>query len=364
MSAATPITGLPEKLQEGLAKREIPTLNGLRAIAVLFVILYHLGVTVPGGFGVLVFFVLSGFLITWLLLSEYQKTGDISLKNFYVRRTLRIFPAYYAYLFLLVGILLATRKAIIVPQAAAALLYVNNYYQAILGDPNTGFSHTWSLAIEEQFYLIWAPSIVVLLRYRKVFPVLVTAIVTICAYRLFLVSINVHQGYIYEAFDTRADQLLIGCLLAWLLFKKQWIGLFRFVCRPWVVAVIVLTLAILNLAELRYGTTFRDTVAFTFEPSLVAILIPGLIHADGSVVYRTLQSALVSGIGRISYAMYLYQQLVIGPVDKMLREKPLIARVFAALFVTIAVALCSYYLVEKPFLRLRDHFRTATNNTR
>lgn len=362
MSVGASIVGLPEKLQLGLDRREIPTLNGLRAIAVLFVILYHLGVPAPGGFGVLVFFVLSGFLITWLLLSEYRKTGGISLKNFYARRTLRIFPAYYAYSVLLISLLLVSHRQINVPQTVASLLYVNNYYQAILGDPNTGFSHTWSLAIEEQFYLIWAPCIIILLRRRTVFPALVAAIVAIWVHRLFLVSMNVHQGYIYEAFDTRADHLLIGCLLAWLLFNRKWVGLFRFVCQAWVAGLIVLALAALNVAEFKYGATFRDTVAFTCEPALVAMLIPGLIYANGSLVYRVLESALVSGIGRISYSMYLYQQLVIGPVEKVFAGQSLIVRVLAGLFVTIAAALCSYYLVEKPFLRLKARFQTGVKN--
>ncbi len=361
MSGDVPIVGLPEKLQQGLAKREIPTLNGLRAIAVLFVILYHVGFPALGGFGVLTFFTLSGFLITWLLLKEYQKTSDISLKNFYARRALRIFPAYYAYSALLIGLLLVMHKPINVWQTVASLSYVNNYYQAILGDPNTGFSHTWSLAIEEQFYLIWAPSIIVLLRYRKVFPALVTSILAIWTYRLILVSMNVHEGYIYEAFDTRADHLLTGCLLAWLLFEGKWRGFFRFVCKPWTVLFIVFTLAVLNAAEFRYGPTFRDTFAFTCEPVLVAMLIPGLIQANRSVVYRILESAPVSGIGRISYAMYLYQQLVIGPIEKVAAGQPFIVRTLATIAVTIAAALCSYYFVEKPFLRLKARFAPGAN---
>jgi peptidoglycan/LPS O-acetylase OafA/YrhL len=358
-----PLALLPEKLRQGLASREIPTLNGLRAIAVLFVILSHGGLPAPGGFGVLIFFTLSGFLITWLLLSEYAKTGAISLKNFYARRSLRIFPAYYAYSALTLGLLFLAHKPINVPQTVASLLYVNNYYQAILGDPNTVFSHTWSLAVEEQFYLIWAPSIIVLLRRRSILPALVTAIVTIWIYRLVLVFFGVHQGYIYEAFDTRADHLLTGCLLAWLLFEQKWVRLFELVCRPWVMVLITVVLAILNIAEFRYEAIFRDTVAFTFEPALVAMLIPGLIHASGSLVGRILESPIVSGIGRISYSMYLYQQIVIGPVEKALISQPVVLRAFASLIVTIAIALCSYYLIEKPFLRLKSRFQTVARGT-
>jgi peptidoglycan/LPS O-acetylase OafA/YrhL len=359
VTEAVGAAGLPEGLEQGLSKREIPTLNGLRAIAVLFVVLYHAGLPAPGGFGVLIFFTLSGFLITWLLLAEYEKTGGISLKNFYARRSLRIFPAYYAYSLLLIGLLLVFRKPINVSQAGASLLYVNNYYQAILGDPNTGFSHTWSLAVEEQFYLLWAPAIIVLLRRGKVLPALITAIVTIWIYRLVLVMTNVPQGYIYEAFDTRADHLLTGCLLAWLLFKRQWTGLFRLVCRPWAVALIAATLAVLNAAEFQYGSTFRDTVAFTFEAPLVAMLIPGLINASETMVGRILESGPVSGMGRISYSIYLYQQLVIGPIEKILASLPLMVRVVAEVAGVIAFAFASYTFIEKPFLRLKVRFQTG-----
>src|SRR5262245_22242535 len=143
-------------LQAKLSRSHIPALDGFRAIAVLLVIFYHFGFEkVPGGSGVTMFFVLSGFLITWLLLKEHEKNGKISLKGFYRRRILRIFPAFYAYWLGLVFLLLITGKSILWPHAIASFVYLTNYYNAILGDPNTGFSHTWSLAIEEQFYLLW-----------------------------------------------------------------------------------------------------------------------------------------------------------------------------------------------------------------
>jgi peptidoglycan/LPS O-acetylase OafA/YrhL len=121
---------------------------------------------INGGTGVLVFFVLSGFLITWLLLKEEERFGTISLKLFYLRRTLRIFPAFYVYWILLVGSVLIVGRRVLIAQAVCSLLYVNNYYQAIFGDPNTGLSHTWSLGIEEQFYLLW-PVTFLLLKANK-----------------------------------------------------------------------------------------------------------------------------------------------------------------------------------------------------
>jgi peptidoglycan/LPS O-acetylase OafA/YrhL len=344
----------PPNLIQSLERKEIPALNGLRAIAVLCVVLYHGGLPAPGGFGVLVFFVLSGFLITWLLLKEFQKTGDLSFRKFYARRSLRLFPAFYAYSVFVIGFLLITHRHVVVSQTVAALLYVNDYYQAILGDPNTAFSHTWSLAVEEQFYLVWAPALLFLLRRRKVLPALVITIGTLWIYRLVLVLCGVKQGYIYEAFDTRVDHLLTGCLLAFLLFERKWVRLFQVACQPWSICVIVIVLIVMNIGEFRFGPLYRDTISFMVEPMLVAILISGLISSTGTFVGRILELPPISGMGRISYSMYLYQQIVISPVEKLLHSQPVLLQAVASVAATVVVALFSYHLIEKPFLRLKS----------
>lgn len=352
-------SGLPAELASGLAQREIPILNGMRAIAVLLVVLYHAGLAAPGGFGVLIFFTLSGFLITWLLLAEFRKTGSISLRKFFIRRSLRIFPAFYAYWFILLALLLAFHKRVVVGQFLASFFYVNDYYQAIFGDPGSGVSHTWSLAVEEQFYLIWAPAAVFLLRRRWMFPALVYAIPILWTYRLVLVMFHVHQGYIYEAFDTRAPDLLVGCLLAWLLFNEKWTRLFHLVCRPSAMLSIAAVLLILIAAESRFGPTFRDTVSFTAEPVLVAALIAGLIDARSTLAGRILDAPLVASLGRISYSVYLYQQPLVAPLDKLLDSAPLAIRALLIVAGVSAAALLSYYVIERPFLKLKHRFQVV-----
>src|ERR1700754_4613826 len=214
-------TDSPGMLASGLRRKHLPTLDGLRAVAVLLVILDHAGLPAPGGLGVLMFFVLSGFLITWLLLREDACTGTVSISDFYFRRVLRIFPAFYFYAVVILALAVWMAKEIVWPQVIASLFYVNNYYQAIQGDPASGFSQTWSLGVEEQFYLTW-PALFVLLRrggpkFRRVVAAL---IVGAWVYRAILQFVfHVHQGWFYEAFDTRFDHLLGGCLLALLLFK-------------------------------------------------------------------------------------------------------------------------------------------------
>jgi len=113
----------------------------MRALAALMVVFYHCGTPyVSGGTGVLVFFVLSGFLITWLLLKERERTGTVSLRDFYIRRSLRIFPAFYCYAAIVLVLMLALRRQVMWPQAVASLLYFNNYYQAFHGHLTSGLA--------------------------------------------------------------------------------------------------------------------------------------------------------------------------------------------------------------------------------
>src|SRR5262249_14278091 len=138
---------------------------------------------------------------------------------------------FYAYALPLLVLLYVSHKRIVWGQVVASLLYVNNYYQAIKGDPNTFLSHTWSLAIEEQFYLLWPLTFVLLRRHpRRLAQALLTIIGFVWVYRWVLIPRHVPQGYIYEAFDTRADQLIVGCLLAVALRHGWWPRLWEILC--------------------------------------------------------------------------------------------------------------------------------------
>ena len=234
------LSWLPENLKTGLEMSQLPALDGLRAVAAFLVVFSHIGIYfMPGGLGVLMFFVLSGFLITWLLLKENEKFGNVSLRNFYFRRSLRIFPAFYCYALLYLGLMILLHKKVIWSQAVCALLYVNNYYQAIHGDPNTGLSHTWSLGIEEQFYLLWATAFLLLRKRRERLAwVLVVVIAAIWIHREVLHFLfGVWQGYIYEAFDTRADHLLIGCFLAVVLRSGFLVRFWKAICSHWWIGI-------------------------------------------------------------------------------------------------------------------------------
>lgn len=341
-----------------LAQGHLPSLDGLRAVAAFLVVFYHYGLEwVPGGLGVLAFFVLSGFLITWLLLKEEERSGTISLKLFYARRSLRIFPAFYAYWLLLSGALVVLHKGFPTAQAFASLFYVNNYYQAVHGDPNTGFSHTWSLGIEEQFYLVWPLAFLLLRNTTRRLGFLAAAVVVVMLYREALVFVfHRDQGYIYEAFDTRADHLLIGCLLAVVLRAGVWRRFWNRICASaWLAAAPLGMLAASSALALRFGSTYRDAIGFVIDPMLVALLMVQTIAHPAAGFGNALNWGWMRYLGTISYSVYLYQQLVIEPVKKMAARWPGVSLPTAILAV-IVMASASYWIVEQPFLRLKKRF--------
>jgi peptidoglycan/LPS O-acetylase OafA/YrhL len=355
---------LPTQLESGLKESQLAGLDGMRAIAAFTVVFYHFGIPlISGGAGVLIFFVLSGFLITWLLLRENDEFGTVSLRKFYMRRSLRIFPAFYCYAAVLFGVFIIRHTRIVWPQAVSALFYVSNYYQAINGDPNTGFSHTWSLSIEEQFYVLWPLTFLLLRRnYRRMSLVLASSILVIWLYREALIFIfHVHQGYIYEAFDTRADHLLMGCLLAVALRTRLFPQFWNWISvRSWAAAVVVALLAISSVAESVYGPLYRDSVSFIVNPLLTAIWITQLIALRGATWWRWTSWAWVRYLGRISYSVYLYQQLTVEVPRKLLPQEPLVVQLSATIALTVLVASGSHFLVERPFLKLKTRFkRTA-----
>ncbi|MDQ6678576.1 MAG: acyltransferase, partial [Acidobacteriota bacterium] len=313
-------------LESGLSSPQIPVITGLRAIAVFLVILYHSEmVWIPGGLGVLMFFVISGFLITWLLLKENERTGTVSLKHFYARRSLRIFPAFYLYALIAIASLAIFWKPIPWPSAAASLLYVENYFQALYGDPGTAFSHTWSLGVEEQFYLLW-PLLFLAIRNRITLLIRIPVAIIACVwiYRPILkFGLHVWQGYFYEAFESRMDHLLIGCLLAILLYSARNHKAWNLVCgRLWYVACNLGLLVLSYLTEFRFHDAYRDSIGFIVNPVLCALLIPQLISVRDSVWVRWLDWAPVRYLGLISYSLYLYQQIILGPVRKIMHSTP------------------------------------------
>ncbi len=348
-------------LSSNLSKPKIPRIDGLRAISALLVLLYHYGYTfIPAGFGVMIFFVISGFLITWLLLKEHDTTQTVSLKKFYVRRCLRILPAFYFYWLIAIFLLIVSKSHILWPQAISSLFYVSNYYQGLHHYPSTLFSLTWSLSIEEQFYLFWPAAFTFVARRNPkwVLRMLALTILAVWLYRLALWSAGVPEEYIYTAFDTRVDHLLVGCSLAIGLYHGILDSLIKVLTAR--ISYIVPTVGLLIISIVlagKYGVDYRNTVAFAIDPILIAVLIIQLLSTDGHLV-TWLDSKPMTYLGRISYSTYLWHSLaMLGTLRLASRMGiPHWTSLPVSIFAAWALAAASYQMIEKPFLNLKGRF--------
>jgi peptidoglycan/LPS O-acetylase OafA/YrhL len=338
--------------------------DGLRGVAVLIVICGHavvaaglqlpsyLGFFVQGGRGVTIFFVISGFLITTILLREKRRSGRISAKAFYSRRALRILPAFYTFLLVVVVLsVLPTPVHVDGAQVAAAGLFVWNYAPI---EGTWWLGHTWSLAVEEQFYLLWPLAMIFLPLRRLVWVaaavVLASPVIRVAQY----VLLPELRGRTDLMFQSRADMLIIGCLLALTAGSVSWHRVLPVVRRLWPVYVVFLVL-VSPILEDRFEGAYRLTVGWTLEAICVAGIIATITTSGSSLLGRALAWRPLVWIGLISYSLYLWQQLFLTALMPAPLSLP-----WVGIPAAIACATASYWLVEKPFLRLKKRFERGT----
>lgn len=342
-----------------LTGTHFPALDGLRMIAVALVILNHVGYEdVPADLGVSVFFVLSGFLITWLLLKERARTGAISLKTFYLRRLFRLLPAYYVFLALVLANYYGRSHADVTPRTdilLPSLLYYANYFNAFHGHPPTPISHTWSLAVEEQFYLLWPLTFSLFFARgrRAVIRFLALAIALVVAWRSFLFCFaHVGKAYVYNAFDTRFDNLAIGCLAAMLTQSPRFLAAAQAISRRSVYPAITIVLIAVSrsLPEM-----YHYSCGLTVEAVLIAVAILQIMQLAQRPAWRWLNHPAAVYVGTISYPMYLYHGLS-NSFGTHLVPGHLFPRFLVVVAIAVVFGTLSFYLVEKPFLRLRQRF--------
>lgn len=343
----------------------IPSLDGLRALSILLVLLAHVCGT-PGFFGhgaiawtgpvgplgVHVFFVISGYLITGLLLKEHRRTGTISLRMFYFRRAFRILPASFLYIGVILGGVWLGRVVLHPGEAFHLLTYTINY------QPETAWrvAHMWSLSVEEHFYLVW-PLIFWLLGIRKGawFAASILAIAPVCRYLLIA-----QTGISGQPLQTQAvaDSLAAGCLLAILrpwLHRQEW---YRRILNFRAAAFLPLLALLLNFYP--YGRIRWVVVQSVLDLNIV-LMIDYCITRPESPLGRFLNYRPVAFIGVISYSLYLWQQAFLDRV-----EPSWITTFPQNLVLSFVAAAASYYLVESPFLHLRKRLedRWAAGRTR
>lgn len=325
-----------------MSMQRIPSLDGLRAISITLVVLSHLvkwkhiSLNVLGSYGALgvhIFFVLSGYLITKLLLREYEQTSTISLRDFYVRRGYRIFPAALVFM-VVVGVLYWQQIRWF--HAAAALLYVANMD---ITRP-WFFGHLWSLSIEEQFYLLWPFALKNWQRHKT--TILLCVLLATPVFWVGLYAFKMHNG-LTGSLPAYADQLAIGCLLAIFAPRVPKIP-------GWLAVAFVLAMVLIPWfpANTPLRTMF---LLFVLSP-LANVSIAGLVLHVIQVPYRALNWPLVAWLGKISYSLYLWQQLFCSN-DSLHSGYLLVSP-------ALACACVSYYCVEQPMLRLREKRRAGT----
>jgi peptidoglycan/LPS O-acetylase OafA/YrhL len=346
-------------LTEILGRKRLPQLDGLRFFACAAVIVYHGGLPVPAGDGVMYFFVLSGFLFAWMFTAYWERKPDsISLRDYYWKRSCRILPAAYG----AIAFTLAARHLLKFPislsHATAAGFYYANYYNALHDHPGwTGFAHYWSLSVEEQFYLMWPICFIFFMRWGggrtgKLTTFLAVAMVAVCAWRSYAyASLGLGSAYVYNAFDCRFDSLAIGCLAGVLVRRPTIAGLVdKLSAHP---ASPLITMVGIGLL-LRLGETFNYTVGFSLMSLLMALFMLQVICLHRSRWWSWLDNRVLTYLGgALSYSMYLYHGWGLGAA-RQLAPGSVTLQVILAFPVTIALAAGSYHLVEKPFLWIRD----------
>ncbi|MGX5655288.1 acyltransferase family protein [Geodermatophilus nigrescens] len=348
------------------AGQRLATLDGLRGIAVLLVVGDHalgaftdeghlvpraLSAVTSGAVGVTLFFVLSGYLITGILTRERARSGRVRFGAFYMRRTLRILPAFYVFLTVVALLAMAGLVDVTAAQLLSAGLFVWDYSPAADG---WWLGHTWSLAIEEQFYLLW-PLALAFLRPQRACWIAVAYLVVAPAIRLGnYVLVESSRDDVWMMFHARADALLLGCLLALLptAYPRAWERVRRAAGARLTVPLALVALVGSSALTKAFGgyweLPFGLTVITLAGGALLAVAVTREVP---TVFTRVLRWRVLTAAGLISYSLYLWQQVFLAPEGIAL---PVVGTTPLAIPAAFAVATLSYLFVEKPFLRLKD----------
>jgi peptidoglycan/LPS O-acetylase OafA/YrhL len=337
--------------------RRVAEFDGLRAIAVTLVMIFHTTRTefAGGWIGVDIFFVLSGFLITSILAREFDDTSSIKFGQFYIRRALRLFPA--------LALMLALYAAIVLPFTTdfsryfeaiiAAAFYGMNWIRAFQIDAEGHIGHTWSLAVEEQFYLVW-PLVLIFAMKRGgrplAFKVALALVAAVAIWRMYLTESGAVPIRTYAGFDTRADALFIGCAFALISLSSDLTALAtRTVAIP---IAVIMAVSFLTPWDTRWLALGGSTVIAT----CAAWLLVACLNEPKGLFFSLLRSAPIQYCGRISYGIYLWHAMMASLLsNSRYHFSPLLISLIVPP-VTLIIATASFFLIEKPFLKLKERF--------
>lgn len=359
------------------AGARLPSLDGWRAISILMVLGAHCEFVghqpifswFDGSLGVLFFFVISGFLITWLMLAENDRTGRISLRHFYIRRALRILPVFYTFLIVVAALQCFTPYSQNWGKWVQNLTFTTNFGP----DPSSPFttSHLWSLSVEEQFYLLWPLTLVLLLKRgagtRQLLGFLALSLLAVPVFK----AMGHHKFPAFLApvlgdrsFFCNFNVLAVGCACA-VYLRKVWRtdaaqNIFRTQRVPVLFLGLVLVAVPYVFEKFRHTSTplriFQFTMLPTCEASGFALLMLQSVFLPGWGIYRALNWRWVCQIGVLSYSIYIWQQIFCsGP--ETFGWAPVWWMSFPGwLIPVLIVSAASYYGLERPILKWRGRF--------
>lgn len=334
----------------------IPSLNGIRAVCIVLVLgshtkfapnfskdfIYIWNHFFNGALGVTIFFVLSGFLITHLLIKEKDKTQTISLTNFYLRRVLRIFPVYYCLLFVYFLLQLAGILKFSIHQWFTSLTYTKDF-----AFRNWEDSHLWSLAVEEQFYLAWPLVFKYALKNKKVLISFI--IVAACPLIRLLGYLFQKTEFLKFSLFANIDSLMIGCLAA--IYLPLIVNIMRNYSQNAIRILATATIIFVWYLELhKIVDPLVVPLGRTITGLCASLLIVSLGFFQGGIGYALLNTKLFNYIGILSYSIYIWQQIFFS--SKLI---PLSMLPYNFLFIIIT-AVISYHLIERPVLNLKSRF--------
>lgn len=337
----------------------ISSLDGFRAISILLVVFSHFrfldwfpsylySFAKQCDVGVNVFFVISGFLITTLLLKEQQKKKDISLKNFFVGRVFRILPVFFFY-FLFICIY---NCFVDLEISKANFIHAITFTANFEPDRNWFIGHFWTLAVEQQFYLFWPFT---LLLFRKKLKLITFVLIAYsCIVRVIVYKFNLDPNVFLHPFFAVSDSILIGAFTA-ILYQEKPQFFAKKIFNNYTLQVIAVLLIIFFVNASAHGKF--ALISLPFGNTIIAIaimyLILSYIDKRTNLVYKFLNAKVMIHIGVLSYSIYIWQQFFFG------QDRIFFLGVFPLNIVLIyLVSLASYYLLEKPFINLRKKYTT------
>ena len=339
--------------------RRIPQLDAVRGLAILVVMLHNISPKYPlfhsdrlltnGWMGVDLFFVLSGLLITGILLDTKQSAGYF--KNFYVRRCLRIWPLYYSllfFMFVVVRFLNPSEYHVVVQTSSpwwAFPLFLQNFLLPISTNAAGPLGVTWSLAIEEQFYLVW-PLVVRFCSFAQLRRLAVAEMCLSPALRYYL---SLHQVDLYTNIFCRLDGLMAGALLALLIRSENFVPS-KVLKRAWILLIIAAPLAFLTEAfDARW-------IVFSFTALASTAFVYVAVFSERKWLQTIMTNRFLIYTGTISYGLYLLHKIPIGMVQVLHLDRHPYLPLPIIFVVSYALAMLSWNLLEKPFLSLKRFF--------